>query len=399
MIRVSDLFEEASRSIVGRPLRSVLTALGLAMGAGLFVAASGLATTGAAQVASRFDAMRATAVDFRETTGEGHVADALVPDDAEDRINALNGVLSGGPMWRIDVGPGALRGSPIRNPVGSGGVTLPVVAATQGALDAVDPAFASGIDFGEFAYQAQARVVLLGAQAARQLGVGAAGPHAAVYIQDVPFLVVGIFDDVTRNPDLLLSVVVPDTTAVRLWGLPDDNELSVLVEVAPGAAPQVAIETPLALRPHDPGRLRAILAPDLGFLAEEIKTDIGGLVWMLAGVSLLIGVATMANTMLVAVMERTSEIGLRRAIGALPRHIAAQFLGESALLAGLGGVVGTTAGVLVVLAVALIRQWQVVLDPATVLWAPLVSVAVGLVAGAYPAMKGAGLEPVEALRR
>lgn len=105
------------------------------------------------------------------------------------------------------------------------------------------------------------------------------------------------------------------------------------------------------------------------------------------------------DTVLVSVRGRTSEIGPRRALGARPRHIAGQFLTESTAIAALGGLIGTALGVAAVVAVALTRHWTAILDPAFVLPAPLIGTVVGLLAGAYPALRAAGIEPAEALRR
>jgi putative ABC transport system permease protein len=120
---------------------------------------------------------------------------------------------------------------------------------------------------------------------------------------------------------------------------------------------------------------------------------------LLAAICLLIGAVGIANTTLVAVMERTGEIGLRRSLGARPRHIAAQFLAESTALGTLGGLIGTSLGVTAVVTIAVLQHWTAVLQPFTVLPAPLIGTAVGLLAGLYPAMRAALLEPLEALRR
>jgi putative ABC transport system permease protein len=119
----------------------------------------------------------------------------------------------------------------------------------------------------------------------------------------------------------------------------------------------------------------------------------------LAAISLVIGAVGIANTTFVGVIERTAEIGLRRSFGARPRHVAAQFLAESAVLGTLGGLVGTSLGVGTVLLIAIINDWTAILHPLTVGPAPLVGTVVGLAAGLYPALRAARIEPADALRR
>jgi putative ABC transport system permease protein len=99
------------------------------------------------------------------------------------------------------------------------------------------------------------------------------------------------------------------------------------------------------------------------------------------------------------VLERANEIGVRRAIGARPWHIMTQFLAESGVLGFMGGLAGTSVGVLIVLGTAIANHWTAVIDPATVLPAPLAGAAIGLTAGAYPSLRAASIEPAEALRR
>jgi putative ABC transport system permease protein len=130
-----------------------------------------------------------------------------------------------------------------------------------------------------------------------------------------------------------------------------------------------------------------------------VNSALAELFLALAGVSLVIGAVGIANTTLVAVLERAGEIGLRRALGARPRHIAAQFLAESTALGLLGGLIGTSLAVAVVIAVAVTKQWTAILDPVTVLPAPLLGAVTGLLAGLYPAIRASRVEPLEALRR
>lgn len=220
-----------------------------------------------------------------------------------------------------------------------------------------------------------------------------------MFIGDVPFTVVGIVGDVERKADLLLSVIVPRTTAAALWGPPKDNRARMLVSTKVGAAPQIADEAPLALRADRPDHFRAVPPPDPRSLRTTVTSDLDELFLILAAICLGIGAVGIANTTLVAVLERTGEIGLRRSLGARGRHVTGQFLAESGALGTLGGLVGTALGVLTVLAVTVVRDWSAVIHPATVVSAPFIGLATGLVAGVYPAWRASRIQPAEALRR
>src|SRR5690606_3895129 len=139
--------------------------------------------------------------------------------------------------------------------------------------------------------------------------------------------------------------------------------------------------------------LTPIPPPEPQSLRRGVADDLSVLFLLLAAVSLVIGAVGIANTTMVAVLERTSEIGLRRALGARPRHIAAQFLTESAATGTIGGLLGTSLGVLTIIAVALVQRWTPLLEPAATLPAPLIGTLVGLLAGTYPALHAARIQP------
>jgi putative ABC transport system permease protein len=138
--------------------------------------------------------------------------------------------------------------------------------------------------------------------------------------------------------------------------------------------------------------------PPPGHLGAAVRSDVSALFLAFAILALVVGGLGIANVTLLSVLERTGEIGLRRALGARKRQIAGQFLTESGITGLIGGLVGAAGGILAVLVVSLIRSWTPVLDGTLALLAPLLGAAIGLLAGAYPALKAAGIEPITALR-
>jgi len=202
--------------------------------------------------------------------------------------------------------------------------------------------------------------------------------------------------DLVRNPELLGSVIIPEGTARKYFALAGPG--TVVVETRIGAAYLIAEQAPLALRPDDLRVLKVEVPQEPKRVRDEVRTDLDVMFLLLGGLSLIVGAIGIANITLVGVMERTPEIGLRRAIGATRSHIAIQFLLESASMGTVGGIIGASLGVLVVIAVLAYQVWTPVLDPYVPFLAPLVGSAIGLLSGTYPAVRAARLEPVEAFR-
>jgi macrolide transport system ATP-binding/permease protein len=172
----------------------------------------------------------------------------------------------------------------------------------------------------------------------------------------------------------------------------------VIIETKIGAASLIARQIPPALRPDNPTVLKVTYPPEPQRVRDAVQSDLNVLFLMLGGLSLIVGAIGIGNITLVSVMERIGEIGLRRSIGATRWHVAAQFLVESTSLGVIGGILGASIGILVVVAVSAYQVWTPVLDPAVPFLAPLIGGGIGLISGTYPALRAAHLEPVEAFR-
>jgi putative ABC transport system permease protein len=397
-----DLLAEALAGLVQRPGRSVLTMLGTVLGVGSFVAVLGLTSTASGQIDQRFNALVATEVIVDDAAEPGPVpAPSSFPADAEQRMSRLNGVNEAGTYWSIGLKTPRISALPGRGAAQQGESSLPLVAASPGLLRAVRPTLASGVLYNQFHDTRRERVVVLGKGAADQLGVKRLDSQPAIFVNGAPFTVVGIIADVERQPELLLSVLIPTQTAQRVYGAPVGGEdgAKMLVDTKLGAAALIARQAPFALRPDRPELLQVDSPPDPRQLRNGVAGDLSTLFVILAGICLLVGAFGIANTTLVGVLERRSEIGLRRALGAQRRHVAGQFLTESTALGLLGGVVGTAFGLLAIVGVTIAKHWTAIVEPWAVLPAPLLGASVGLLAGLYPAMRAASVEPLDALRQ
>jgi ABC-type antimicrobial peptide transport system permease subunit len=397
-LSLRDLLDECAASLLARPGRAALTALGTVVGVAALVATLGLSKTAGNQIVGRFDALAATDIVVTPKVGRTGLAlkrDAL-PWDAEQRAARLNGVAAAGTLTDLDLRGALVRAVPLDDPQGQTQFQLPVKAASPGTFRAVRATLATG-RLPDAGHSARAdRVAVLGRNAARQLRVTRVDNQPAIYIGDRNYLVMGILDTVGRQSSLLGSVIIPEGTARTDFGVTSPG--SVQVETRIGAAGLIAGQLPLALNAADPTVLKVTAPPEPRRVRAGVQSDLNSLFLLLGGVSLLVGAIGIANVTLVSVLERVGEIGLRRALGAARRHIAGQFLVESTALGLLGGLIGAALGTLVVVGVAAARTWTPVLEPWVPIGAPVLGGLVGLLSGAYPSARAAALEPVEALR-
>ncbi len=391
----ADLVDEALAGLFARPGRMGLTVLGTVIGLAALVATLGLSGTAGNRIVGRFDELAATQIVVSRSTTATPEQSAL-PWDSPQRLERLNGVVAAGNMSTVNVAGSQVSTSPVSDPTRQTEFNLTIQAASPGLFKAVRAQLGSGRYFDAGHSDRANRVAVLGPSAAAKLGITRLEQLPALRIGDDIYLVVGILDGVARQHGLLGAVIIPEGTAQRDFGL-RSPEL-VVVETRIGATSLISQQIAPALRPDSERGLRVAAPSEPKRARDLVQQDLNVLFLMLAGVSLLVGAIGIANVTLVSVIERTGEIGLRRALGAARRHIAFQFLLESTTTGLFGGILGASLGVLVVVGVSAYQGWTPVLDPMVPLAAPLIGATIGLISGTYPALRAARMEPVEALR-
>ena len=405
-----DATAEAVAGIVQRPGRAAATMLGTVLGVGAFVAVLGLTATGAGQVSRQFTVLEDTTVTVEDNGPANNVAppDANppigFPSDADAVADHISGVAAAGVWWPVSLPQGTdFTGSLALSAAAS--QTTNLLAASPGAVAAMGLSMVAGSALTSYENDTSQHVAMIDTTTATELGISPArlASHPAVFVGGIAYTVVGIYSSARRVVTDESAMLIPENTALGDFGNPqpgigNQDEAQMVVATSIGAAQAVAKQIAAAELPADPARLVVTSPPNPQNLQSEVSGDLAGLFLVLALISLLIGAVGIANTTLVAVLERTEEIGLRRAVGARPRHIAAQFLAESTALGTLGGLIGTCIGVGTVVIFAAFKDWTAVLNPAYTLPAPLIGSVVGFLAGAYPALRAARTSPLAALR-
>ncbi|WP_017559703.1 ABC transporter permease [Nocardiopsis baichengensis] len=388
-LRPRDTVRVAASGLRARPLRAVLSALGIAIGIAAMVAVVGISASSRAEVDQRLQELGTDML----TVAPGESFDGgetSLPEESVDMVARLDPVTDVSAVGAVD-GASVYRHEEVdENETNS----LAVNAARLDLLDTVG----GSVDSGRWLDDALASypTVVLGSTAAERLGITRTDGSVEVWLGDEWFTVVGVLDPVPLAPELDASVMIGWEAASDRLGF-DGSPTTIYERSDEESVEEVRSLLPATVKPANPEEVRVSRPSDA--LAAQAAADetLTTLLLALGGVALLVGGIGVANTMVIAVLERRSEIGLRRALGATRAHIRRQFLGEAVLLAGLGGIGGAVLGGIVTAVFAAASGWLFALPVWVVAAAAGATVVVGMAAGAYPAARAARMPPSEAL--
>ena len=385
-----ELFAVALQGLRTRRLRAALSALGIAIGIGAMVAVVGVSSSSQANLLSTIDRLGTNLLTVTPgTTFFG--ANEVLPNTAVPMITAMHNVQHVSAVYAVP-NTNVFR-TPFVPSTQTGGIG--VDATDTGLVQAMNGSMASGHFLD--AASANQPTVALGAAAAQNLEITKATGHIQVFLGGTWFTVIGILNSMTLDTTLDTNVFIGLPVAERLFRVqPNPSEIYVRANVN-DVASVAGVLAPTA----DPQNASGVDVSQPSNVLEARAAAKGQFTTLLLGlgaVALLVGAIGIANIMVISVLERRGEIGLRRALGATRRHISAQFLAESALLASFGGIAGLLFGAIAtwIYSVGQNEPWVVPLY--ALIAAPAAGLAIGAIAGLYPAAKAARLSPTEALR-
>ncbi|MFI6283770.1 ABC transporter permease [Streptomyces sp. NPDC051018] len=372
-----------------RPMRAFLSALGIAIGIAAMVAVVGISSSSRAELDRTLSALGTnllTVAPGSTLTGEA----AQLPLEAEAMVSRIGPVTSVSAVGEIAEAK-VYRNDKIAKAETGGLVAL---AARTDLRETVAAELRTGSWLNDATSTYPAAV--LGATAAERLGIGRIGPETQILIDGRWFTVVGILEEAPLAPELDSAVLVGWPVARTELGF-DGHPTTIYTRSEESAIPAVRDVLGPTASPETPNEAEVSRPSDALAAQQAAGEAFTGLLLGLGAVALLVGGVGVANTMVISVLERRAEIGLRRSLGATRGQVRTQFLAESLLLSALGGLGGAVLGSAVTVGYAVYQGWPSVVPPWAVFGGVGATLAIGALAGLYPAVRASRLSPTEAL--
>ncbi|MFI2214407.1 ABC transporter permease [Streptomyces sp. NPDC020141] len=384
-----DVLKVGAVGLRTRPLRAFLSALGIAIGIAAMVAVVGISSSSRAGLDRTLAALGTNLL----TVSPGSTmtgGEAKLPEEAEAMVGRIGpvravsavGRITDAKVYRNDRIPEAETGG-----IGAYAVRTDLLSTVAAELRG-----------GTWLNAATGRypAAVLGPEAAARLGIGRAGPDTRVLIGGRWFTVVGILEPSPLAPELDTAALVGWPAARTELGF-DGRPTTVYARSDKSAVEEVRAVLGATAHPEAPSEADVSRPSDALAAEQAAGKAFTGLLLGLGAVALLVGGVGVANTMVISVLERRAEIGLRRSLGATRGQVRTQFLAESLLLSALGGVGGAVLGAAVTAGYALFQEWPAVVPAWAVSGGVGATVAIGALAGLYPAVRASRLSPTEAL--
>jgi putative ABC transport system permease protein len=386
-----DVFAVGSIGLRSRKLRAGLSATGVAIGIASMVAVLGLSASSQADLLDTIDRLGTNLLTVEPGQVFSNAGQAELPATATPKVGALAGVEEASAIYAVE--NASVRRNALVDEANTSGIR--VYASDTDLPDTLTVAMRAGTYLDRATERFPTAV--LGTVAARRLGISELTGKPQVFIGSRYYRVIGVLDPATLDADIDRAVLIgrpqasaefgTEPNAAKIYTRTEDGELETVRELVPATANPERPEEVAVSRPSDALEARAA--------AEGAFTS---LLLGLGAVALLVGGVGIANVMVISVLERRSEIGLRRSLGATRRHISAQFVCESLLLAATGGIAGALLGSAVTVAYGVAEDQQIVIPPAALTGGIAAALAIGAIAGLYPALRATRLSPTEALR-
>ena len=394
MRRFRELVRVAAAGLMARKVRTLLIMLGPILGVAAIVAAIGINESSKGYLKAKLQELGTDLIvaNAQDAIG-GFGQNPRIPAEAVGRVSRLPDVTSVTGTLQIanivtlpfEAAYDYYRAFPV-----------PVIATGLNLPETMEVPLISGRFLNDFDVASEARVAVIGRDLADEYGY-LPGEARTISLNGIGYGVVGVLDWVLLEPSMDSAVFITFPTAERDWDT-DGQDPTRLYIRAPTNTRWVAEEVPTVVSLGGPDGARTSIPTDLLDAQSQVDESLNNLTKMMGGLALIVGGVGIANVMSISVIQRSSEIGIRRALGHSRSTIAGQFLFEALTVGVLGGILGAAVGAGVVWLTSEARGYVMVLSvPGLALWV-LVSVGVAVVAGLYPSTKAARLEPLETLR-